>query len=206
MSWTAASIIASSNEKGLVAADLFEVDMGQLRIVASGETTSTQANARGKLFEELMTLILRSLGYSIDDIPNRNYAGMEIDIVGTSIAAGTPLYAECKCYETEIRSKEIQAFFGKYITRWLSDARSVGLFLAIPGLNSHAKAFYEENCKNRTNMAVRLIEEQEVLDLVFASREVVSLDVIRASITKNYGIPGDWVLLFTRKGFFGSSM
>ncbi len=52
-----------------------------------------------------MTRVLRRHGYSIDAIPNVNYAGMEIDIDGKQTITGVPLYAECKCYETEASAR-----------------------------------------------------------------------------------------------------
>ena len=95
-----------------------------------------------------MAKVLRHYGYSIDTIPSVNYAGMEIDIEGKHIITSTPLYAECKCFENEIDSARLQAFFGKYMNRWLKDNRCQGLFIALPGLNSHAKGFYNEIKEN----------------------------------------------------------
>lgn len=176
--------------------------MGKLRIIASGKSAQAQANARGKLFEKLMASVLRHNGYIIDRIPNVNYAGMEIDIEGRATITNTPLYAECKCYETEIRSEQIQSFFGKYVTRWFSNDKSQGLFIALPGLNSHAKAFYRENCESNSNITVRLLEETEVLDAVFQTESFMRPEVIIKSIQKEIGIPGDWQLLYSDKGFF----
>ncbi len=74
--------------------------MGTLKILAGGKSPQAQAQARGKLFEELMSKVLRHCGYSIDRIPNVNYSEMEIDREGKAIATGISLYAECKCYVT----------------------------------------------------------------------------------------------------------
>jgi hypothetical protein len=116
--------------------------MGQLKILAGGKSPQAQAQARGKLFEKLMAEVLRHYGYSIDDIPNTNYAGMEIDIEGKHIATGVSLYAECKCYENDVDAPKLQTFFGKYMTRWFKDKRCHGLFIALPNINSHANGFY----------------------------------------------------------------
>lgn len=96
-----------------------------------------------------MADVLRHLGYRIDRIPSTNYAGMEIDIEGTHIATGLPLYAECKCYDSEVDSPRVQAFFGKYMTLWLENSRAHGLFIAIPGINPHAKGFYQSTVAQR---------------------------------------------------------
>jgi len=126
--------------------------MGKLKILATGKSQQAQAQARGKLFQDLMAEVLRHHGYSIDRIANVNYAGMEIDIEGRAIATGIPLYAECKCYDTEVDSPKLQAFCGKYIALWLRDKRSQGLFIAIPGINSHAKGFYRDNFESRSEI------------------------------------------------------
>ena len=100
--------------------------MGRLRILASGNSPQAQAQARGELFENLMTLVLRHYGYHIDNKPNVNYAGMEIDIEGKATLTDVPLYAECKCHETDISSPRLQEFFGKYMTRWLKPESTEG--------------------------------------------------------------------------------
>jgi hypothetical protein len=113
--------------------------MPLIEIVAPGLSQQERNQARGKLFETLSAEILRHLGYVIDSKPNVNYAGMEIDIVGRHNATGIPLYAECKCYSNDVAAPKFQAFFGKYMSMWLEDKRAHGIFLALPGLNSHVE-------------------------------------------------------------------
>ncbi|HEX7628089.1 MAG TPA: restriction endonuclease, partial [Candidatus Methanoperedens sp.] len=108
--------------------------MGRLKILAAGNSPQAQAQARGRLFEKLMAEVLRHFGYSIDKPSNVNYAGMEIDIEGKSIATSIPLYAECKCYENEVDSPKLQAFLGKFMTMWFKDKRCQGIFIALPGI------------------------------------------------------------------------
>ena len=176
--------------------------MGQLKIVAAGNTPQTQAQAKGKLFEKLMADVLRHFGYRIDSIPNVNYAGMEIDIEGRHTATDIPLYAECKCYETEVDSTKLQAFYGKFMTRWQKDKRSHGLFIALPGVNSHAKGFYKENINGITDVTVRLYEQEEVLKAMLETLSITNPDAIARVITPDIGKPGDWLLLYTDKGIF----
>ena len=179
-----------------------ETDMGKLRILASGNSQQAQAQTRGKLFEKLMAEVLRHYGYSIDHISNVNYAGMEIDIEGRHIVTGIPLYAECKCYETEIDSHKLQAFYGKYMAKWLKDKRSHGLFIALPGINSYAKGFYRENCESASEVTIRLSEEEQVLNAIFGTETIVNSDSISRLITRDLGTPGDWHLLYTDKGMY----
>ncbi len=176
--------------------------MGRLKILANGKSSGARAQARGKLFEKLMTVVLRQCGYVIDRTPSVNYAGMEIDIEGKGVVTNIPLYAECKCYETEIDSPKLQAFYGKYMAMWLSEKRCQGLFIALPGVNSHAKAFYRQNCEGKSEITVRLLEEEQVLRAISQTRSVTTEDMISGAIDKNMGTPGDCVLLYTDKGFF----
>src|ERR1039457_1933934 len=176
--------------------------MGKLRILAPGKTPSAQAQKRGKLFEQLMADVLRQLGFKVDRVTSTNYAGMEIDIEGRSIVTQIPVYVECKFYETEIDAPKLQAFLGKFTTRWFKDSRCQGLFLAVPGVNPHAKGFYRENLEAQQQMTVRMIEETEVLSSIFESRIVCSPEVPMNSIPAAAGKPGDWRLVYTENGFF----
>ena len=176
--------------------------MGTLKILAKGKSQQAQAQARGKLFEKLMADVLRQFGYSIDRIPNVNYAGMEIDIEGKAIVTGIPLYAECKYYATEVAAPKLQEFFGKYMTRWCKDKRCHGLFIALPGVNSHAKGFYRDNLEGTSEFTVCLYEEGKVLEAIFDTQADVRPDIISKLITRDLGTPGDWLLLYTDRGLF----
>ena len=176
--------------------------MGRLRILASGKTKQAQAEARGKLFEELMTKVLRHYGYQIDAIPSVNYAGMEIDIEGKAIITNIPIYAECKCYETDVTSPKLQEFFGKYMTRWLRNKYCQGLFIALPGVNSHAKGFYRDNCEQNQEISVRLIEEEQVLTAMYETDLVSRPKAFMDAIPANVGTPGDTLILYTDQGCF----
>lgn len=176
--------------------------MARIKILADGISPQAQANARGKLFERVMAEVLRHNGYTIDTIPSVNYAGMEIDIDGKATIAQVPLYAECKCYETEVDSPKFQAFYGKYMSRWLNDKRSHGLFIALPGINSHAKGFYRENCEKKTEITVKLLEEDDVFSAIISTNLISRPEAIVKTIDPTQGTPGDVVLLYTDKGIF----
>ena len=147
--------------------------MSVLKIGALGETKQAEANARGKLFEKLSANILRHLGYSIERKPNVNYAGMEIDIEGLHTATNIPMYTECKCYSNEIDSPKIQAFFGKYMTRWLKESRVHGLMLLIPGLNPHAKGFYKDNLETRTDITFSLYQDSKIINVIYKTENII---------------------------------
>ena len=176
--------------------------MGKIKILASGDSPQAQAQTRGKLFEKLMTEVLRQLGYEIDHPPSTNYAGMEIDIEGKLTVMRVPFYAECKYYETSIDSSKLQAFYGKYMTRWRKDNKSQGLFIAIPGFNPHAKGFYKDNIENDSGITFRILEEDDVLKELFKSTNIAQPEIIAKKIPANIGSPGDWSLVYTDKGTF----
>ena len=150
----------------------------------------------------MMAEVLRVHGFRIDNEPHVNYAGMEIDIEGRNLLSDIPLYAECKCYDTEIDAPKFQAFCGKYVTRWLKDRRCQGLFIALPGVNSHVKGFYRENFEKASDMTVGLLEEEHVLEAIFRRGTAAGPEAIAKGITSDMGSPGDWLLLYTDQGLF----
>lgn len=176
--------------------------MPTLRIVAAGDSEPVRSQRRGKLFEGLMASVLRGLGYHIDRILNVNYAGMEIDIEGHSIATMTPLYAECKCYDTAVSAPRLMEFFGKYMSRWMKDEKAQGLFIALPGINSHARAFYNETCKNNSRITVRVYEEEAVLNGIYEARLAVRPLIIEALVKPEWGKCGDQWLIYSNEGLF----
>ncbi len=176
--------------------------MPSLKVLSLQSSPQSSAQARGKLFEKLSADVFRHLGFKIDKIASANYSGMEIDIEGRSIVADIPLYAECKCYETPVDAPKFQAFHGKYTSRWRRDQRAQGIFLALPGLNSHAKAFYRDNCEADREMTVRLLEEDAVVQALYESKLAVHPTAIEAQIPREIGLSGDSWLIYCDKGYF----
>lgn len=176
--------------------------MSRLKIIAPGQTEGEKADARGRLFEELCAKVLRHEGYEIDRTPRVNYAGMEIDIEGRHRVSDTPLYAECKCHATEVDAPRFQTFYGKYMARWHRDPLAQGLFLALPGINSHAVGFYNENCRDEADMTLILLQEEQVLHAVCDANDVERAPEIAARVTADEGTPGDATLLYTPSGLF----
>lgn len=174
--------------------------MPKLRILADASTLTGRSQKRGKLFEALMADVLRCFGYRVDRIPSVNYAGMEIDIEGTHIVTNLPLYAECKFYESDVDSPKLQAFFGKFVTRWLKNKRAHGLFIAIPGVNPHAKGFYEENIAHGEEFTVCLYQEDQILDALVRSGKVADPSTFARAVPENCGTAGEWVALVTEGG------
>jgi hypothetical protein len=170
-------------------------NMVSLKIVAGGKTDAVKAAARGKLFEQIVSAALRHHGYEIDrHQSNVVYAGMEIDIEGRGRITGIPLYAECKCYGSNVDCEKLQTFYGKYMTRWFPNRKSQGLFLAIPGINSYAMGFYRENCEANPEITLRLLQEPDVLDALINGQTVIAPEGFQSKISRD-GTPGDCVLV-----------
>lgn len=175
--------------------------MPSLKIVATGNSEKQRNAKKGKLFENIIAEVLKAQGYSIDDhTSNVNYSGMEIDIEGSAKLAGTPMYAECKCYSTDVSAEKLQTFFGKYMTRWFKDDKCHGLFIALPGVNSHAIGFYNDNCKSNPKITIRLLQEPKILDILIESGFAKDIKHIQQSIDLNLGSLGDSVLVYTENG------
>ncbi len=176
--------------------------MSRLLILGSGESPQQKNNAKGKLFEKLMSEVIKKLGYSIDKLPNINYAGMEIDIEGKGILNNIPFYAECKYHDTLIATPKLQAFLGKYMVKWMQDNRSQAVFIAIPDVNSSAKGYYKEYIESNEKIAFNLINEDEIIQLLFSSEVIVNPIIFTSSVSESLGSTGDNILMYTEKGFF----
>ena len=181
--------------------------MGELKVLASGDSHQKQAQARGKLFENLMAEVLRNKGYKVDFPPNTRYTGMEIDIEGIQEIIGIPIYVECKYYyDKEIECPDLMKFYGKYMIKWFEDPRCQGIFIALPGINIEAKTAYNEKIRSNSKTSFALYEKEDVLEVIFNSRLAVRPEVIAERIPRDQATPGDWTLLYTNRVSFGHNL
>ena len=176
--------------------------MGRLKILAQGRSSQAMERSRGKLFEALMIRVLHHYGYRADRILHADTAEMEIDIAGTHNATGSPLFADCKFYETAVSVSRLQAFYGKYMARWHKDKRCHGLLIALPGIDLCARDFYREHIEGNSQVTAILYEEGQVLKAISGIPEGVSPDRAAKCIPRNMGKPGECFLLYTEKGVF----
>ena len=177
--------------------------MSKVRVVAAGKTKNAQSSARGKLFEQIIGKVLSYHGYEISKHTlNINLAGMEIDIHGRNRMTGLPIYAECKCYSSDVSAEKLQTFYGKYTTQWWKNKRCQGLFVALPGVNSHALGFYRQHCEDNQEIALRLLQEDDVLNAIVTSGTVLSPQDIATKVDASIGCPGESELICTDQGFF----
>ena len=176
--------------------------MGRLKILAQGRSSQARARSRGKLFEAMMIQVLHHCGYSVGRILHADTAEMEIDIAGKHKSTGSPLFADCKFYETPISASKLQAFYGKYMTRWHKDKRCHGLLIALPGIDRSAREFYREHIEGNPQVTALLYEEDQVLKAISRSPGGVGPDTAAKRIPQNMGKPGKFSLLYTEKGLF----
>ncbi|MGB2929627.1 MAG: hypothetical protein WBB70_12015 [Desulfobacterales bacterium] len=176
--------------------------MGRLKILAQGRSPQARARSRGKLFEAMMVQVLHHCGYSVDRILHADTDEMEIDIAGKHKATGSPLFADCKFYETAISASKLHAFYGKYMTRWHKDKRCHGLLIALPGIDGSAREFYREHIEGNPQVTALLYEEDQVLKAISRSPGGVGPDTAAKRIPQNMGKPGKFFLLYTEKGLF----
>ncbi len=172
-----------------------------LKILADSKTLGKKNVEKGKLFEEFMRKVFSFHGYEVEDT-SINRSGMEIDIEGRTRIGRTKLYAECKCYDTEVDSPKLQAFFGKYMTSWFKERKSEGVFIAIPDINTHAKGFYKEYCEANSEITLRILNESDVIETIFKSGLATNLSVIQNKIKSTTGKVADYDVLYTSKGLF----
>jgi len=137
--------------------------MARLRIVPLKSEPRQFATDKGKLFEQLVRDLLRRHGYTIVETPRVNYAGMEIDIEGTHTIFGHPFIAECKAHETPLAAPSLHAFVGKWFPRWQEEKRLHGVFVALPGINSHARGYWNRTAGRSSEATLALLEEEQVI-------------------------------------------
>jgi hypothetical protein len=176
--------------------------MGRLKILAQGRSSQARARSRGKLFEAMMIQVLHHYGYSVDRILHADATEMEIDIAGKHRATGSPLFADCKFYESAVSASKLQAFYGKYMTRWHKDKRCHGLLIALPGIDRPAREFYREHIEANPQVTAILYEEDQVLKAISRNPGSVDPNIAAKHIPPNMGKPGKFFLLYTEKGLF----
>ena len=176
--------------------------MGKLKVLASGRSQHSRAQARGKLFSEMMTRLLNHHGYRVDHILHSDPAQMEIDVQGKHRKTGVPFYAICRFSETHMPERDLQAFFGRYMIKWHMDRRCRGLFIILPGPDGSAIKFYREHIKNNSHVTTFLYDEEDALKAMSQMPGHVSPDKILDRIYPDIGKPGESNLFYTEKGIF----
>lgn len=172
---------------------------GKLLIFSS--KSESQA-ARGQLFEKLSVEILSTFGYLISSRSRRNYSGMEIDIEGEHRLFKSPVFVECKFHKSLIDAPSLHRFAAKYRALHDQNHKAQGIFMAVPGLNSHAQAFYNDNLAGNASLNIAIMDESDVIDSILKFKSILSIDVIRNRLDRSLGRLDRWEILYTDLGLF----
>ncbi|WP_321813186.1 MULTISPECIES: AAA family ATPase [unclassified Paraburkholderia] len=138
----------------------------QLVIVAEGETSGAQSNARGHLFEKFIARLFQALGCESPSASSLNVKqnGYELDVAMRIALTGEPAIAECKAYSSPLPSQTLSAFYGKLHTERLDSPETRGWFVAIPGLTSDGHTLARKLEKGDTKF--RLLTATNIYALV----------------------------------------
>lgn len=173
----------------------------RLLVVSFADSPGGKNQERGKLFEQLVADLVGAMGYKIHSKQlNISTAGMEIDVYANSEIDGTPLVAECKFYSSRLDAPSLVKFYGKYMAKWRKDPKTKGLFVAIPGLNSSALGFIDENVAHDDEISFNHLEEDAVIAKILEKQKVVDPSAFESRVAA-HGTPGDLVLVFHRSGY-----
>lgn len=105
-------------------------------VMAPGESSQEQANARGHLFERFVARLLNRYGFEEPRISNLNVTaeGIELDVVARHNLTHSRAIAECKVYSRPVRSGELTNFYGKLAADRLTEPDTFGLMATLPRL------------------------------------------------------------------------
>jgi len=177
--------------------------MASLRIVPIHASSEALSAAKGRLFEGLVSDLLRAQGYRISATPRVNYAGMEIDIEGTHTLSGSPFIAECKGHATPISSPDVQCFLAKLWMKWEEDHRCHGIFVAVPGISSEAQGLVNEAKSKLKGVSLIILQQEDIISALEETRAVPPATQVRShSMIPADAVAGDSVLVATEQGCY----
>lgn len=138
--------------------------------LTSEETQSGKSNAKGHLFEKLMTHVMHSLGYEDPTTDNVNVKadGIELDISTTHEMNNSNAIAECKAYSTNVSAEKLSAFYGKLAMQRYSESNLDGFFFAIPNITADAQDFVRTIQKS--DQRFQVFNATKVFDLLLARK------------------------------------
>jgi tetratricopeptide (TPR) repeat protein len=119
---------------------------------------------KGKAFEQLITLILESEGYT-KIYTNIYKTGTEIDVKAKHKVKNEVIICECKATERVIESNELLKFYAKLKKEMSLMRCHSGLFFSIAGYTGSSYEWYSELPKKEKN-TFKLYESDDILQLL----------------------------------------
>jgi Restriction endonuclease len=138
----------------------------QIVLVAEGDSPSTQANARGHLFERFAARIFEAYGCDAPTTSTLNVRanGYEVDITTRMTLTKSAAIAECKAYSSPLPVSALNSFYGKLCTERLDNPDTHGWFVVIPGLTSDGHQLARK--LEEKDKAFRVITATDIYELV----------------------------------------
>jgi len=116
------------------------------------ETADNAKFYKGKLFEDFVCKLLKSLGYT--DIEGRvKQNGLEYDFKASHALNGIYLVGEAKAWKKKVDGQVITSFSGKMIPFWQKQENTLGLFITTSELTPDAED-YLRSIKGSNNLQV----------------------------------------------------
>ncbi len=120
-----------------------DISAPQIVIVADGDTPSSQANARGHLFERFVARLFEAYGCNAPTKSSMNVrqSGYEVDISTSFTLSREPAIAECKAYSSVLPLSALSNFYGKLSAERFDNQLMHGWFVAVPGMTADGHEF-----------------------------------------------------------------
>lgn len=150
----------------------------------------TTADDKGAQLEALVHTILTAEGYQNIRRNEIREGGNELDVVAEriSLLVGAPqvtqVICEAKAYADPVSSPNWQRFLGKLFLARTEDNSTVGVFIALNGVNGNVSGSYKS--LRRRDQAVILIDGTTLETRAMQSGELLSESHAKASITALY--------------------
>ncbi|MBA4285263.1 MAG: hypothetical protein C0434_06990 [Xanthomonadaceae bacterium] len=150
-----------------------EIAPPQVVVVAGGDTSAAQANARGHLFEKFMARTFEAYGCQTPSSSSVNVRqnGYEVDITTQFVLSKESAVAECKAYSAPVAIPALTGFYGKLSAQRLDDPVVHGWFVAIPGLTADGNQLARK--LEEKDRRFRLITASQIFELAL-SRDWIS--------------------------------
>ncbi len=142
----------------------------EIRILAS------EANAKGDLFNRLITALFQTLGYEITGI-NVSRTGREIDIIAVNEAEERRVVAECKGHKKKAGGDALNKFAGVVEIEKGREEGTIGYFISLSGFTGSALEQEKEIDRNRfiqldgKDVIVKLVQGRVIKPIEHATEQ-----------------------------------
>lgn len=177
-------------EHGKMTESLSSLDITapQLVIIANGESTSTQATARGHLFEKFIARLLEAFGCTAPTKSSLNVrqSGYEVDITTSFTLTHESAIAECKAYSSALPLSALSTFYGKLSAERLDNPAVHGWFVVVPGLTADGHEFARK--LEAGDKKFKLVTAYQIYDLVRQKDWIQPISTHDGALFSDHGI------------------